>query len=214
MRPRLLDLFCGAGGAAMGYYRAGFDVVGVDVVPQPSYPFDFIQADAMTFPLDGFDAIHASPPCHEHSKVLQRNRLRKGAHNTGWMLEATIDRLRPLEVPWVVENVEGAQFPDVPHKVRLCGPSFGLDLRRHRWFASNVDLQALPCDHAWQTPRFRSLNRNKTTPATVIGVHGNINYKGELELRKHAMGIGWMNNKELVLSIPPVYTEFLGKQLL
>jgi site-specific DNA-cytosine methylase len=88
-RPRLLDLFCGAGGAAVGYHRAGFDVVGVDIDPQPRYPFEFHQADAMTYPLDGFDAIHASPPCKDHSTL----RTMHAGHNTGWMLAATIERL-------------------------------------------------------------------------------------------------------------------------
>src|SRR6516162_8264231 len=108
-RPRLLDLFCGAGGAAMGYHRAGFDVTGVDNRPQPRYPFTFHQADAMTFPLDGFDAIHASPPCQAFTQMSARWRG-KGtkADEHPDLITPTLARLRPLEVPWVVENVQGA----------------------------------------------------------------------------------------------------------
>jgi DNA (cytosine-5)-methyltransferase 1 len=101
-RPRLLDLFCGAGGAAMGYHRAGFDVVGVDIAPQPHYPFEFHQGDAMTWPLDGFDAIHASPPCQAYSSM--GNRGRRPAPD---LLALTIARLRAHGAPFVVENVEG-----------------------------------------------------------------------------------------------------------
>src|SRR6266404_9137838 len=95
-RPRLLDLFCGAGGAAEGYCRAGFAVTGVDISSQPRYPFTFIQADAMTFPLDGFDAVHASPPCQDHSATRDFG----GDHGTGWMLTATRDRLAASGLPW------------------------------------------------------------------------------------------------------------------
>lgn len=113
--PRLLDLFCGAGGAATGYSRVGFDVAGVDEVEQPNYPFDFHLGDAMTWPPDGFDAIHASPPCHDWSPATGRNRKAEGKKGTAWMLHATIDRLRDLSVPWVVENVEG--FEDAHRRV-------------------------------------------------------------------------------------------------
>lgn len=215
-RPILLDLFCGAGGAAMGYYMAGFQVIGVDINPQPRYPFEFHQADAMTFPLDGFDAIHASPPCHDHSNVTGRNRKAEGAKGTGWMLDATIERLVASDLPFVVENVETADFPPTVYRVRLCGSSFGLDVRRHRWFASNAPMLTPPCAHPLQRPRFRSLDSRRPAGslATVVGVHGHLNYVGEFALRCAAMGIDWMTNDELSQAIPPAYTKFLGEQLL
>ena len=222
MKPRLLDLFCCAGGAAMGYHRAGFEVVGVDIDPQPNYPFRFIQADAMeilqtlTIDSSGFDAVHASPPCQDHSPVTGRDRKSNGEKGTGWMLAATIERLSTLRLPWVVENVETAEMPANVHKVRLCGSSFGLDVRRHRWFASNVALMVPPCDHGWQTPRFRSLDMKSHRAgrlASVVGVHGHLNYAGEREVREKAMGIDWMTPDELAQAIPPAYTELLGSQL-
>lgn len=213
---RLLDLFCGAGGCSVGYARAGFEVVGVDIEPHPDYPFEFHQADATAFPLDGFDAVHASPPCHDHSNVAGRNRKAAGPKGTGWMLQATIDRLAALSVPWVVENVETAGFPLDAYRVRLCGSSFGLDVRRHRWFVSNVALLVPECAHHLQTPRFRSLDsrRPKGSLASVVGVHGHLNYAGEFELRCAAMGIDWMTNVDLVQAIPPAFTEHIGGQLM
>lgn len=216
-RPRLLDLFCGAGGAGTGYHLSGFEVVGVDIAPQPNYPFEFHRGDAMAFPLDGFHAVHASPPCHDHSTVTGRDRKARGSKGTGWMLAAVIDWLGVSGLPWVVENVATAQFPGGGDPVRLCGSSFGLDLRRHRLFASNVKLIVPPCDHSWQTPRFRSLDGRMVAAgrlASVVGVHGNCNYAGEFALRCAAMGIDWMTNAELTQAIPPVYTEFIGRQLL
>jgi len=214
-RPLLLDLFSGAGGAARGYHDAGFDVVGVDINPQPRYPYEFHQGDAMTWPLDGFDAIHASPPCHDHSTVTGRNRKAKGPKGTGWMLDATVRRLAESGLPFVIENVETADFPASVFRVRLCGSSFGLDVRRHRWFASNVAMLEPPCAHHLQTPRFRSLDsRSLTGLASVIGVHGHLNYAGERELRAQAMGIDWMSDQELTQAIPPLYTRFIGEHVL
>ncbi len=214
----------------MGYHRAGFEVVGVDLHPQPRYPFKFHQADAMTFPLDGFDVIHASPPCQDHSS-LKAVVLAAGGkeHGTGQLLMQTLERL-PKNLPFVVENVEGACFDGYYH-FRLCGSSFGLDLRRHRKFASNHLFLPPPCDHAWQTPRFPSLDKRRKRAlssvvsvhgggqhgralATVVGVHGHINYSGEAELRRRAMEIDWMNNYELTQAIPPAYTEWIGLQLI
>jgi DNA (cytosine-5)-methyltransferase 1 len=209
-RPLLLDLFCGAGGAAMGYHRAGFDVVGVDIAPQPHYPFEFHQGDAMTWPLDGYDAIHASPPCQDHSAL----KVKHAGHGNGWMLAATIGRLRDSGAPWVVENVPGSG-PSMPGQwTVLCGSSFGLDVRRHRLFTGSLLILAPPCSHDWQTPRFRSLDKRRTALASVVGVHGHINYSGEQSIREQAMGVDWMTPTELTQAIPPAYTEFIGAQLL
>ena len=216
---RILDLFSGAGGAAAGYARVwpAAEIVGVDIVPQPNYPFTFIEADAMEFPLDGFDFIHASPPCHDHTQVARPTHNRTGAtHGTGWMLEAIVGRLRANGVPWVVENVDRAPMPPAASQVRLCGSSFGLDLHRHRWFISDCSLTPIACDHSWQTPRFQSLknvNRKRGKLARVVGVHGRCQYPGERELRKRAMQIDWMSDYELTQAIPPAFTEHIGRSL-
>jgi DNA (cytosine-5)-methyltransferase 1 len=207
MRPRLLDLFCGAGGAAMGYHRAGFDVVGVDINPQPHYPFEFHQADAMTWPLDGYDAIHASPPCQDHSQ-LHKN-FGAPTHGTGWMLAATIERLAGEARPWVVENVITAPFHGA---VVLCGASFGLgaggfDLNRHRRFATNVPMLTPPCQH----------RRGHSIGVYGNGTNGWHRAKGVTINRpqaREAMGIDWMTRRELNQAIPPTYTEYIGLQLM
>ncbi len=189
-RPRLLDLFCGAGGAAMGYHRAGFDVVGVDIKPQPHYPFEFHQADALTFPLDGFDAIHASPPCQHRAPVTA---WRGDRDNHPDLLTPMLGRLRAeATVPWVVENVPGRPFG---HDLVLCGSMFGLRVRRHRWFVTSWQAAALvhPCHHR---------------PDDLPFMH-----KGE-RAYADAMGCHWMSNREAREAIPPAYTELIGAQLL
>lgn len=221
-RPRLLDLFCGAGGAAAGYHRAGFDVVGVDIVHQPNYPFEFWRADALriakqTYLLAGmrFDAIHASPPCQFVTTVSATARKHHGASYPN-LIPETRKLLQATALPYVIENVEFARRHLV-NPVRYCGSSFGLDLRRHRLFESTVELAAPRCDHSWQTPRFRSLDSRivkRGGLASVVGVHGNCNYAGEFPLRCKAMGIDWMTNDELVEAIPPAYAEHIGAQLL
>jgi DNA (cytosine-5)-methyltransferase 1 len=200
--PRLLDLFCGAGGAAMGYHRAGFDVVGVDISPQPRYPFEFHQGDAMTWPLDGYDAIHASPPCQDHS-VTQNFTTRR--HGSGWMLAATRERLQAQTAPWVIENVPGAPMRT---DFKLCGCMFGLRrLKRERWFETSwhgFDLRQ-PCHH--------------TEPVITVAGHDVPSHQRKfgrsitLDERKTAMGIDWMGRDELGQAIPPAYTEYLGRQL-
>lgn len=221
-RPRLLDLYCGAGGAAMGYHRAGFDVLGVDVAPQPSYPFPFVQADALEFLRDVLrrepgtiaDAVHASPPCQAHVRGLSAvNRSLGRSVRYVDLIAPTRDLLVELGLPYVIENVVGAPLID---PVQLCGSSFGLDLRRHRLFECSFPALVPPCAHGWQTPRFRSLDARlhaRGKLASVVGVHGHLNYAGERELRERAMGIDWMAPDELAESIPPAYTECLGEQL-
>jgi DNA (cytosine-5)-methyltransferase 1 len=204
-RPRLLDLFSGAGGAAVGYHRAGFDVVGVDINPQPRYPFEHHVADAMTFPLDGFDAIHASPPCQEHSTL--RGMWNAKDHGTAWMLDATRQRLHAWGGPYVIENVMGADMPD---SLMLCGASFGLTvdgyhLRRHRRFQSNVFMIGPGC--------------GCFLPA--LGVYGNggtgrhaRGTKATIAQARAIMDIDWMTTKEISQAIPPAYTQFIGEYLL
>jgi DNA (cytosine-5)-methyltransferase 1 len=212
MRPLLLDLFCGAGGAAMGYHRAGFDVIGVDINPQPHYPFEFMCADV----LDGLEgwgdlasAIHASPPCQAYSRLDRVNRKK----NYPDLIAPTRELLKLTRLPWVIENVPEAPLND---PVTLCGSMFELDVRRHRAFETSWGLSPhhWPCRHQMWAPRFRSLDARAKTLATVVGVHGHLNYPGEFALRQAAMGIDWMTNAELTQAIPPAYTEYIGQQLM
>ena len=193
-RPLLLDLFCGAGGAAMGYHRAGFDVVGVDVNPQPNYPFEFVQADALNPPFDltRFDAIHASPPCQRYSVATA---WRGDPANHPDLFAPTRDMLTASGRPWVIENVPGAPFePDVV----LCGTLYGLQIRRHRWFLTSwpsFDLR-FPCEHR---PEDYSFDHGGKQPESVY---------------RDAMGCDWMTVVESRNAIPPAYTEHIGRQLL
>ena len=194
-KPRLLDLFCGAGGAAMGYHLAGFEVVGVDLHPQPHYPFEFRQADAMTFPLEGFDAVHASPPCQAFTSA----RVIHGNVHADLLTPMRV-RLSDGSAPWVIENVPGAPMR---RDFVLCGSQFGeARLIRHRWFEASwpVELSLLPrCAHAKET-------------ISVFG-HGGHVYHG-VDNWREVMGIDWMTRDELAQAIPPAYTEFIGRQLM
>lgn len=198
-RPLLLDLFCGAGGAAMGYYRAGFDVVGVDIKPQPRYPFEFRLADAAAFPLEGFDAYHGSPPCQDHMRSPMRGQQE---HGTGWMLAATRDRFKATGRPWAIENVPGA-----PMRVdfEFCGCMFGLpEIERTRWFElwePAFDLRP-PCHHPVPV-----LNTMRTAHGPWYRAHGRVPTRAEVAA---AMGIDWMRGEEIKQAIPPAYTEHIG----
>ncbi len=203
-RPRLLDLFCGAGGAAMGYWRAGFDVVGVDIKPQPHYPFEFHQADALTYPLDGFDAIHASPPCQRFSSL----RSVMDASKYEDLVEPVRDRLVSSALPYVIENVVGAPLID---PIMLCAASWGLRSYRHRLFESNRMLMAMGhTRHVVRVNRRKKNRRGHWAAGGFVTVVGDIgSYVGP-----EAMGIDWMTGNELSQAIPPAYTEWIGTQLL
>lgn len=203
--PRVLDLFCGAGGASVGYHRAGFEVVGVDSKPQPHYPFAFLQADWSEVDLSGFDLIHASPPCQAFS--ITGNLARSQGKQA-----STVDLIKPVRkaliecgVPYVIENVRGAPLLN---PLTLCGSMFGLKVRRHRLFESNVLLQAPgPCRH-----------KEQGRPVGVYYVIGDEIPKGgktaeSLEEGQEAMGIDWMPWASLREAIPPAYTEWIGEHL-
>jgi len=210
MRPRILDLFAGAGGSAVGYNRAGFDVVGVDIAPQPHYPYEFHQGDAIAFLAEHgheFDAIHASPPCQRYSTATGAARNRHPD-----LIEPVRDLLREIGLPYVIENVPSAPLL-MP--VTLCGSAFGLKVRRHRCFESSEGIAGTLCYHAEQgTPvgvygqhpdrkqHLRPDGTQRGTKATTLG-HG-----------QRAMGIDWMTWAELAESIPPAYTTWIGRQLL
>lgn len=217
MKPRLLDLFCGAGGASTGYHRAGFDVVGVDIKPQPRYPFPFYRADALSFfrehrAGEGFDAIHASPPCQSNLHGLNAvNRELGRTVNHPDLIAETRELLRLSGLPYVIENVVGASLLA---PVRICGSCFGLPIRRHRLFESNVLFMVPDCEHDREREKkyWTSVVKNgERTRAKVVQVYGN---GGERHEWGPALGIDWMTPEELTQAIPPAYTEHIGRQLI
>ena len=220
-RPRLLDLFCGAGGCSVGYHRAGFEVVGVDLHPQPNYPYEFIQGDALSYlnvwlalrdrGFDDFDAIHASPPCQAYSTLRHAAEHKRDSYPD--LIPETRRLLQATGLPYVIENV-----PNAPMRrdYILCGSMFGLEvecrdgkrrqLRRHRWFETNWPVGLQPaCDHQGQ-------------PVGVYGTGGGgqmtRGYKATLAEARDAMGTPWMNRAEVSQAIPPRYCEFIGAALM
>jgi DNA (cytosine-5)-methyltransferase 1 len=234
VRPRLLDAFRGAGGAAKGYQHAGFYVVGVDINPQPDYCGDeFIQMDALMFMEDVaqwgpfvFEAAHASPPCQAYSVLRRANPEAEYVD----LIDPTRNLLEGMEIPYVIENVPGAPLND---PVKLCGSMFGLgtlsgdgakverkyrQLRRHRLFETSFDLSQPICKHDGEaigvygggpTGRYTFENGAKKDR---YGRRGG--YQGTVDEKREAMGIDWMNGARINQAIPPAYTEFIGKQLL
>ncbi len=211
-KPRLLDLFCGAGGAAVGYARAGFEVVGVDLVAQPHYPFEFWHDDALKALENGwsdFDVIHASPPCQAYSALSSLTDKEYPE-----LYKPTRNLLREIGLPWVIENVIGAPYRS---GFVLCGSMFGLRIRRHRNFETSHLMFAPRCDHEWQNdriyPALNGADRKRGGRSGIMGVYGNGGDK-RADLWPEAMGIDWMTRQELTQAIPPAYTEWIGHQLL
>jgi len=202
---KLLDLFCGAGGASMGYHRAGFEVVGVDINPQPHYPFEFHQADALTYPLEGFDAYHASPPCQAFTIAGNLARAQGKQASKINLIPPTRERLTSTGKSYVIENVPKAPLLN---PVIICGSSFGLMVRRHRIFESNVAFSRTVCRH-----------KEQGRPIGVYHVMNDNIPKGgktatNLKEAQGAMGIDWMTWNEIKEAIPPAYTEYIGKYLM
>lgn len=214
-RPKLLDLFCGAGGCSVGYHRAGFNVTGVDIQGHPDYPYEIIEADALTVLADvdflyQFDAIAASPPCPRYS--IATPAASRDKHPD--LVEPVRDALEAWGGLYCIENVPGAPLI---YPATYCGSSFGLRVRRHRLFESNVFLTPPPCNHAAQG-----------TPVGVYGQHAdrpggwarpNGKSRGlkatSVADAQDAMGIDWMTQwHDLADAIPPAYTEHVGAQLI
>ena len=210
--PRLLDLFCCAGGAGAGYHRAGFEVVGVDLEPQPHYPFEFRQEDALEVLSDPslrwyFDAIHASPPCQAFTVYGNNKAHVKQDHPN--LIPQTRRLLRATGLPYVIENVPRAPLED---PIQLCGTSFPpLEVRRHRWFESNVPLTAPPCDHGRLTERKYPGSTNRPNGRTVCNIG---EWRVPHDQQMKAIDIDWMTVPELSQAIPPAYTEHIGRQLI
>jgi DNA (cytosine-5)-methyltransferase 1 len=209
-RPRLLDLFCCAGGAGMGYHRAGFEVVGVDIAAQPRYPFEFHQGDALDYLAEHwheFDAVHASPPCQAYSP-LNALPSTKNADEHADLVDATRAALEAIGLPYIIENVMSAPLRK-DRSVVLCGGMFGLRTYRHRRFESPLLL--MPPAHPKHVIRTATKRRRELW---AQGWHVSITGDVGTYVGPEAMGVDWMNGNELSEAIPPAYTEYLGEQLL
>lgn len=213
MGLRALDLFCCAGGAGMGLHRAGFEVAGVDIAPRPRYPFEFHQADALTFPLNGYDFIWASPPCQGYTEL----RHAPGTKGAPQLIDAIRDRLLALGgALWVIENVEDAKW-SMRQPVTLCGSMFGLGaqgcrLQRHRLFEANFGIPQLACQHG-DEPVIGVYGGHARKRAAKAGGRGtrDIWHGGHKAAASEALGIDWMTLGEMSEAIPPAYSEFIGR---
>lgn len=219
-RPRALDLCCKAGGAAKGYWSAGFDVTGVDLEPQPRFPFAaFIETDALTLTpafLRQFDFIHASPPCQGYTTL----RHAPGARGAPRLIPAFRELLEASGRPYIIENVEEAR-EEMRDPILLCGSSFGLGaqgawLQRHRLFESNIPLTAPPCRHDPERPVVGVYGGHARIRSSRFGGRGtkDVWKGGHKAAASEALGIDWMTLTEMSEAIPPVYTAYLGEQVL
>jgi len=222
LKLKLLDLYCGAGGCAAGYTKAGFEVVGVDINPQPNFPYEFIQADALEVLRDKefikqFDFIHASPPCQAHSRARglseARNNGRYGVHVD--LIPETRQLLQVTGKPYVIENVAGSTLIN---PIKLFGSQFkNLYTQRERWFESNIML--VEPDKPMQKMKTPSAG-NGIGEDGAISICGSGGVRGlnAKQIRLYwgfAMGgIDWMTRAELAEAIPPIYTEFIGRQVI
>ena len=195
-----LDLFCGEGGAAMGYHKAGFEVIGVDKYAQPRYPFEFKRMDAFKAleNTHGIDLIHASPPCQSYSKQVAH-----WAHEQPRYIEELRKILKELAIPYIIE--QPPSWGALHNPVTLCGSMFGLRIRHHREFESNLPLQlTLKCNH--DKPVYGIYNRE----ALKLIKQELGTTKGPIKLWAEHVGLSWMTNYGATQAVPPVYTEYLG----
>jgi DNA (cytosine-5)-methyltransferase 1 len=206
---KLLDLFCGVGGASVGYAQAGFEVHGVDLKHGKRYPFTYLRADVLDVLkndeyIQQFDVIHASPPCQTHS-ITQHLRNAQGKSTSKIdLIPETRAALIASGKPYIIENVPGSPLID---PIQLCGSSFGLKVRRHRLFESNMNLVGSICDHKSQ--------------GRPIGVYGSLKDEipnggktaDTIDEARNAMNMPWAIWTELVEAIPPAYTKYLGDQI-
>jgi DNA (cytosine-5)-methyltransferase 1 len=233
---RVLDLFCGAGGAAAGYYKAGLFPVGVDIEDQPNYPFPFMKANAISvmdvlnaggtlgdagyqgfarhMTLESFDFIHASPPCqlftmYNNVKSIRESTSKKYLN----LIPSTRQRLIFSGLPYVIENVPGARSHMIS-PIQLCGTSFGIRVRRHRLFETGgwSVTSPPPCDHGRFRDRIFPGSSNRPNGRTVCNVG---EYRVPLKIQKEHMQVDWkVTLRELSEMIPPAYTEFIGGQFI
>lgn len=213
---RLLDMFCCQGGASKGYALAGFEVVGIDLAEKRKYPFQFIQGDAIEYLLEHyqeFDVIHASPPCQHFTKY--KNCRKDIATRYENLIPQTREALLNTGKPYVIENVVGAPLIN---PVVLCGSMFGLDVRRHRLFESNIDISRLSCNHSvWEPNRFPG-GRSRERGNARVKCRGTVEvgrWNIPIDIQQKAMGIDWIDDlRSLSEAIPPAYTEYIGKEIL
>jgi hypothetical protein len=214
-KPRLLDAYCCAGGAARGYQLAGFHVTGVDINPQPNYCGDkFVRGDAIAFIREHghrFDAIHASPPCQASSALTKGTNRATKARNHIDLIEPTRIMLGDVGRPWVIENVQGAKLR---RDLTLCGEMFGLAVIRHRYFELG-DWKMEPPAHVPHRGRVQGWRHGQYYDGPYFAVHGDGGGKGTVAQWQDAMGIHWTTDRrEIAEAIPPAYTEFIGGELM